>query len=52
MHKHRMVKVNNTTVWLKLFPGKGPHAGQWKIYWNNKWHHYKWAPKKEIQNDK
>lgn len=38
-------------VKLKLVQGPfGPHAGKWVFKYKNKWHHYRWASKKEIYN--
>lgn len=49
MQQHKLVRINShLTVWVKLFPGSGPHAGAWKFYYNGKWHHWRWASKKEI----
>lgn len=42
------INLNGISVRVKLFPGSGPHAGAWKFYYGNRWHHYRWASKKEV----
>lgn len=45
----RIIQIDGKPVLLKLFGPRGPHAGQWKIYWKRQWHHYRWASKREVK---
>lgn len=44
----RIVQIDGKPVLLQLFGPRGPHAGQWKIFYKKQWHHYRWASKREV----